>query len=1098
MPSALVQWKGKVSEYKSILGLLKCIDFSSNKLVGQIPQELASLEGLISLNLSRNNLIGPTIQEISQMKKLEILDLSRNQLSGVIPIGLGSLNSLSVLDLSNNNFSGKIPRSTQLDTFNASVYTGNDKLCGFPLPLCPEDESTSFPPPNDHGKAKDTFVTTGFYVSVVLGFAIGFWGFIGPLVLRSSWRYKYFKILDQIQDWIYVTIAANTARDNERQALLNFKKEIVVDHKGRLLSSWGSQEEDCCKWRGIRCSNTTAHVILLDLHGWIDYAIGIWVGLSGKVSPSLLELNQLKYLDLSHNSFYMSPIPEFIGSLSKLQHLNLSRSGFVGRVPHQLGNLTNLRSLDLGFNFDILTVKNLEWLSDLRLLRHLDLSYIDLQKVDLLQSIDRLSFLSSLHLHYCNLPGIISPSLHLTNFSSIPLSIIDISDNRFTNSSSYNWLFNFSSSLVDVDMSSNPLGGTIPNAFGNMTSLESLSLIQCALEGEIPKSFMNLSRLRSLVLSSNNLTGQLPELFQTFFASKNSLEILELSGNKFSGSLPDFTSFSSLRQLLVYSNKLNGSFPKRFGQSSPLEYLDLSDNELNGSLPDLTSFPLLRYLDLTNNKIQGTVPESIRELSNLKTLDLSFNLLTLEFSSDWTPRFQLDFIKLSNCTLGPHFLEWLRSQSNFSFLDISSARISDTIPHWFWDLSPKLVHLNFSDNQIHGMLPDLSLKFVKLDQIDLSSNCFKGPIPLLPRNLSSLNLSKNMFSGSIISLCTIVTEILGFLDFSNNLLSGEVPNCWIDGNNLEILDLANNNFSGKMPASFGFLHRLILLNLLLDLSQNKISGNIPQCFDKLYSMIQTESSNKTTYFEIPMALGHYYQEYVLSALVQWKGKLLEYRSTLELLKCINLSSNNLVGQIPQELVSLTGLCFLNLSRNNLTGHIIQNISQMKNIEILDLSRNQLSGAIPVDLGSLNFLSILDLSSNNLSGKIPLGTQLQTFNTSVYDGNDKLCGVPLNECPEDESTSVCPSTDHGKGYTDEEDEDTFMTTGLYVSAVLGFATGFWGLFGSLMLRSSWRYAYFKILDKIQDWIYVTIAVNTARVQRKFRGLIELSAAAAAAA
>ncbi|KAM7489924.1 hypothetical protein LguiB_027408 [Lonicera macranthoides] len=159
---------------------------------------------------------------------------------------------------------------------------------------------------------------------------------------------------------------------------------------------------------------------------------------------------------------------------------------------------------------------------------------------------------------------------------------------------------------------------------------------------------------------------------------------------------------------------------------------------------------------------------------------------------------------------------------------------------------------------------------------------------------------------------------------------------------------------------------------------------------------------------------------------------------------------------------------------------------MKNLEILDLSRNQLSGAIPIDLGSLNFLSVLDLSINNFSGKIPLSTQLQTFDASVYAGNDKLCGVPLNECPEDESTSVCPSTDHGKGYTNEEDEDTFVTTGLYVSAVLGFATGFWGLFGSLMLRSSWRSAYLKLLDKIQDWIYVMIAVNTARVQRKFRG------------
>ncbi|KAM7486512.1 hypothetical protein LguiA_002521 [Lonicera macranthoides] len=875
------------------------------------------------------------------------------------------------------------------------------------------------------------------------------------------------------------TVKLIGCRDNERQALLDFKKEIVEDFG--LLSSWRSQEEECCKWRGIRCSNSTGHVISLDLQGLYDGASNYWAYLIGKVSPSLLELNHLKYLDLSSNDFRSSPIPKFIGSLNKLKHLNLSWSGFVGRVPYQLGNLTNLHSLCLGLNHGYLTVENLEWLSNLRLLRHLDLGEIDLQKVDLLQSIDKLSFLSELHLAKCNLSRIISPSLHLRNFSSIPLSVIDLTSNSFTNSSSYNWLFNFSSSLVEIDMTFNPLGGFIPDAFGNMVLLKSLSLRGCALQGEIPKSFMNLSRLQSLDLSRNNLTGQ---------------------------------------------------------------------------LPDLTSFSLLRYLYLGYNNLKGRLPKSIGKLSNLKELALSFNLLTLEFSFDWTPSFQLDVIKLANCKLGPRFPKWLRSQNNFFVLVISSAGISDTIPYWFWDLSPRLQYLSVADNQIHGMLPDLSLKFDKLFpsyvEIDLSSNHFKGPIPLFPRNMSWLVLSNNMFSGSINSLCSIATNFLNYLILSDNLLSGEVPDCWIGANKLMILDLANNNFSQNIPASFGFLDQLKLLNLrnnsfigelpsslkncsslkvidmsenklsgqvpawigvhlrhlvvlnfrrngfhgsippnicllnhtqVLDLSQNKISGQIPNCFDKIYSLIQIQSSIMPTSLELPEALAPTYYEgmwgydymkaYVPSALVQWKGKVSEYKSTLGLLKCIDLSSNKLVGQIPEELASLEGLISLNLSRNNLTGHIIQKISQMKMLEILDLSKNQLSGAIPIGLGSLHFLSVLDLSSNNFSGKIPLGTQLQTFNASVYAGNDKLCGLPLqNKCPEDESTSFPPPTDHGKA------ENIFITAGFYVSLVLGFIIGFWVFIAPLMLRSSWRYAYFKFLDKIQDWIYVTIYGTSA--------------------
>lgn len=142
----LFVWKGTGSEYKNILGLVKIIDLSSNKLSGKIPERVASLIGLISLNLSRNCINGPIPASIGQLTLLNSLDLSHNQLTGKIPEGVSQLGSLGVLDLSNNNLSGKIPSNTQLQSFNASAFKGNPNLCGMPFPnKCPGEERAQVP-----------------------------------------------------------------------------------------------------------------------------------------------------------------------------------------------------------------------------------------------------------------------------------------------------------------------------------------------------------------------------------------------------------------------------------------------------------------------------------------------------------------------------------------------------------------------------------------------------------------------------------------------------------------------------------------------------------------------------------------------------------------------------------------------------------------------------------------------------------------------------------------------------------------------------------------------------------------------------------------
>jgi Leucine-rich repeat (LRR) protein len=116
---------------------------------------------------------------------------------------------------------------------------------------------------------------------------------------------------------------------------------------------------------------------------------------------------------------------------------------------------------------------------------------------------------------------------------------------------------------------------------------------------------------------------------------------------------------------------------------------------------------------------------------------------------------------------------------------------------------------------------------------------------------------------------------------------------------------------------------------------------------------------------------------------------------LDLVRSIDLSSNNLSGKIPINITSLVGLMSLNLSMNHLMGRIPKKIGNLHMLETLDLPKNVLYGPIPESLSSLTYLSHLNLSFNKLSRKIPNGSQLQTLNdSSIYEGNSLLCGPLL--------------------------------------------------------------------------------------------------------
>uniref|UniRef100_A0A803QA20 Uncharacterized protein n=1 Tax=Cannabis sativa TaxID=3483 RepID=A0A803QA20_CANSA len=210
--NASITWKGAEHEYVSILGLLRVIDLSSNKLTGEIPSEVTQLSQLGALNLSRNNLFGKIPRKIGKLTNLQVLDFSYNKINGEIPTSLAEVFSLSYLDLSNNRLTGRIPTGTQLQSFNASAYSMNHGLCGNPLPSsCPgDDDNESFYVLTSNSAHDDDggewFDLSWFYKGIGCGFIIGFCGVCGNLLINKSWRASYFRLMQNIGDWLYVVI----------------------------------------------------------------------------------------------------------------------------------------------------------------------------------------------------------------------------------------------------------------------------------------------------------------------------------------------------------------------------------------------------------------------------------------------------------------------------------------------------------------------------------------------------------------------------------------------------------------------------------------------------------------------------------------------------------------------------------------------------------------------------------------------------------------------------------------------------------------------------------------------------------------------------
>ncbi|XP_060675427.1 receptor like protein 22-like isoform X2 [Ziziphus jujuba] len=268
------------------------------------------------------------------------------------------------------------------------------------------------------------------------------------------------------------------------------------------------------------------------------------------------------------------------------------------------------------------------------------------------------------------------------------------------------------------------------------------------------------------------------------------------------------------------------------------------------------------------------------------------------------------------------------------------------------------------NNTLHGPVPSSIFQQVNLEYLRLTRNKLSGVIGLDQfsklKNVYHLGLSYNDLSLN-----------------SNNFINYTLPY------DLDVLALSSCNIS-EFPYALRVSERL----RYLDLSYNRIQGNIPKWLwnvgkEKLF-YLNLSHNLLTDVGKLP-----------------WKGlKLLDLRFNLiqgrlpippPSTNIFFISNNQLTGEIPYSICSLTSLRFLDLSYNNLNGSIPLCVGNFSDIlSVMNLRMNMLDGMIPTTFAKgNNTLRNINLSGNRLEGPVPRSL-LNCRNLEILDlGNNMI-------------------------------------------------------------------------------------------------------------
>ena len=578
---------------------LRNLDLSMFSLGGQLPTEIARLTALEQLSLFGTKLGGPLVTDLATLTNLKLLYLDTNDLTGTIPPSWSRLTSLEDLFLFGNRLKGPLTSEVGQMTSLENVYLSFNELSG----SIPEA-----------------------------------WGSLSNLkILDLAGNALEGPLIENVTGWTRLkelNLESNRFRGTIPRSWGDLSGLKSLDLSNNDLS--GSVPAELC-----RLVDSNSIVVSVDCQKVYCECCGCVESRPSSTGvPQTIPPSPVPFVQLTTETPTLKPavaptlnvpvIEEFRTSLPQYMRASLTDPASPqSKALAWLANNTNVdqyNEIRLTQRYALATLyyatngdhwsSNEGWLSD---------------SDECTWSTDdpfncNGQLMAYLVLYERSLLGTIPPEIGLLSL----LVEIDLDTNRIQGS--IPTTIALLQNLEGLWLFGNSLSGTLPTEISTMTQLSTLDLDTNSLSSSIPATYSQLTNLVELWLGTNQLVGTFPE----WISGLTSLRDLYLSENNIQGRLPESLSrLSALRNMELQSMGLTGEFPDEiWGSFTDIEYFGIGDNLLQGTIGSgIGQLTRVGVFDVFRNSFGGPIPTEIGLMQNVTIIDLSENFLTNEIPS---------------------------------------------------------------------------------------------------------------------------------------------------------------------------------------------------------------------------------------------------------------------------------------------------------------------------------------------------------------------------------------------------------------------------------------------------------------------------------